>query len=300
MKKKVMILVAMLTAFSLLAVLAFAGTQQENGYTLFKEVLKAEDTSIESGSVQGFLKVTDNGETLFSLKGQFEGNFEEEQASGQFTMVADGFEKTLDFYGANNLFYIIDALNETAYVGTDETMPERHNMKRDMNEEFKGLDDKSEAILDLLIGDMKHEFEIVEDTDGTLDVQFELTEEEIPALINLLLSLDDPEDMSFEAENSLEYSEYPLFNELENLEVKDVTLEDIQMTYLNITLDLDADKTMEGISVQVKFQGKDEFNVNHEVVLEGQVSNTESENVEIQVPDLTGYTIYEVNEQEQE
>lgn len=298
MKRKIMILVAMLTAFSLLAVLAFAGTQQENGYTLFKDVLKAEDSCTESGTVQGFLKVTDNGETLFSLNGQFTGDLNEEQASGQFTIVAEGFEKTLEFYGADNLFYIIDAFNETAYVGTDASMPEKHNMKQDMNEEFKGLDDKSEAIMDLLIGDLKHEFEIVEDTDGTLDVQFELTEEEIPALINLLLSLDDTEDMTFEEENPFEYSEYPLFNELENLEVKDVTLEDIQMTYLNITLDLDAEKSLEGLSVQVKFQGTDEMNVKHELVLEGQVSSTATENVKVNVPDLTGYTIYEIKDQE--
>lgn len=293
MKRKITVMVAMLTALSLLAVLAFAGTKQENGYTLFKDVLKAEQSLETSGSVTGSFEIKDNGQTLFSLKGDFKGDMENESGQGQLTILADNFEKTLDLYGINQMFYVIDEATQTAYVGQDTSEDyERHGH----HDDFEGLDEQSEAILDLVIGDLQHEFEIVEDTDGTLDVKFELTEEEIPAIINLLLSLDDDGEVSLEDE-PYETLEYPLFNELEALEVKDVDLENIQLTYLNITLDLDENKALVGTSVKIQFEGQDVDGQNHEMVIEGQISGQALETVEVNLPDLSDYTVFEIEEE---
>lgn len=297
MKKRTLLVVAVLTAISLLAVLAYAETTQENGYDLFKNVLKA-DQEEKSGTVTGSLEVIDNGETLFAVDGNITGSKEEMSMSGQTVLSLPGFEKEITFYGTEETLYVLDGSD--VYVGThpeiDENQYSKHHGRKTDGE--KDFDEKSEAVMDALIGDLALEFEAVADEDGTTDLRFELEKDEVPALVNLLVSMDDEGKHSRmdEDHDMMDLSEYPLFNELQNIkEVHPELSENIVVEYLNVYLDLD-EYDVQGVTVNLVVSGDDEDGNAHRVEVNG--SFEFSDETTVTPIDLDGKTVYTLPEHE--
>lgn len=300
MKKRNVMIVAIVVAVSMLTFVAFAGGEAYIGYETFKDVMRNNDKDMTSGSGIMNVEVIDNNETIAKVSGQFSGSQELEAMNGTINIQAGTFDKSLEIYGEDQKMYIFDTDSNDVYVGTHT---EENYEDYDMNNEFDMNDDfdkNSEAVLDFLVGDLKEEFIMVNDDDGTQDIAFELTKEEMPAIINLLTSLDHDQMDREEHKTDIDLEAYPLLKEFENANIELPELVDnVEVEYLNIVLDLDENKQMVGMRFEVSASGLDAEGKAHELTVKGSFEITE-EVVKIEMPSLENKNIIELPEEEME
>ncbi|MBI9013265.1 MAG: hypothetical protein JEZ08_13615 [Clostridiales bacterium] len=294
MKKRNVMIVAIVVAVSMLTFVAFAGTEAYIGYETFKDVLRNNDKVMTSGSGIMTLEVIDNNETIAKVSGQFSGDKELEAMNGKINIQAGTLDKSLELYGLDQKMYVFDTDSNDVYVGSHT---EDNYEEYDTNDDF---DKNSEAVLDFLVGDLKKEFKMVNDDDGTQDVSFELTKDEMPAIINLLTSLDH-DDMDREDHNAdVDLEAYPLFKEFENATIElPELIDNVEVEYLNIVLDLDENKQMTGMKFEVTASGLDAAGQPHVMTVKGSFEITE-DFVELEMPSLENKNIIELPEEDME
>ncbi len=295
MKKRNVMIVAIVVAVSMLTFVAFAGTEAYIGYETFKDVMRNNDKDMTSGSGIMTLEVIDNNETIAKVSGQFSGNQELETMNGTINIQAGTLDKSLEIYGLDQQMYVFDTDSNDVYVSAHTEDNYEAYETYELNDEF---DKNSEAILDFLVGDLKKEFKMVNDDDGTQDVAFELTKDEMPAIINLLTSLDHDDMDREDYKTDIDLEVYPLFKEFENASIELPELVDnVEVEYLNIILDLDENKELTGMKFEVTASGLDAEGQAHEMTVKGSIEMTE-ESVEIEMPSLENKNIIELPEEE--
>jgi hypothetical protein len=248
-----------------------------------------EDVSMKAGT--GQVEIWDNGTSLVKVDGTFVGSKDDKVGSGEVNIQSTDLQKSLKFYVQDEKMYIVD--DNDVYVKSHEASEEYEGkMKRD----HEGFDKNSEAVLDFFMGDLKDDFEAVKDDDGTVDIVFELTREEMPALFNLLASNKESHDMD-EYEGHELLKDYPLFVELESLKELMPELETNELTRLMIRFDMN-DNQAEGIEFEVEWDGTDANGETHNMMIKGQM--TASEEGTVETFEITDENVYELPEHERE
>lgn len=288
MKKRTLMLMALVASVAMLSFAVFAGNDGYEGYERFKDMLRNQE-DVNMKAVTGQVEVWDNGESLVKVDGTFVGSKDDQVGSGEVNIQSSDLQKTLKFYGQDEKMYIVD--DQDVYVKAhDESEAYEGRMKRD----HEGFDKNSEAVLDFFMGDLKDDFEAVKDDDGTVDIVFELTSEEMPALFNLMASSKEGHEMDdYEHHDMLK--EYPLFVELESLKDLMPELEISELTRFMIRFDMNGDN-VEGVEFEVKWQGTDTDGNIHDMMIKGQMASSDEGSVETFV--ITDENVYELPEHE--
>ena len=297
MKKRNVMIVAVVVALSMLTLVAFAGTEAYIGYETFKDVLRNQDSELTAGSGKVAIEVTDNNQEILKVNGTFSGDHTEENMSGNLNIEAGSLVKSLQLFGSNNTMYIFDNDNDNVYYANHT---EDDYEKYDHHKGHDEFDKNSEAVLDFFMGDLKSEFNLVNDQDGSQDIEFELTKDEMPAIINLLSSLDhDKGDYSNEYDHSdLDVEAYPLFKEFKeaNIELPELT-DEVVVEYLSLVLDLNTEKRVEGLSFEMAVSGLDADGQAHDLSVKASFELSETILLE-EMPSLDGKTLIELPEEE--
>lgn len=294
--KKLIMTVSLVVAFAVLAVTAFAAQPANQGYEAFKEVMKNhKDVEFENGTVTGTLQVTDNGETVFEMSGVLKGTKEEKQISGNVSITANDLNKSLEFYGLEEVMYIFDneageyyQANKTKYENFDEDF-RRHGIKdHEMNPE-------GEALMDFIMGNLKDDFTQTVNTDGSSTIEFELTKDEIPVPLNLLVSAasknhDRVERM--EENTEIDLAQYPLFNDFKDMKVEiPGIIDEVELEYLNMSIELNESEEVVGMLFELAYSGKDETGTFHEIAVQGSVELSNLNETIVDTPDLENKNI---------
>lgn len=300
MNKRTIMILAVVSAVLLLTFVVFAGTPENLGYEKFKEVLKNSDEGdFDKGNVSFDVVVTDNGNTVVNVEGTVNGDEESKEMSGEFKITAGTLEKELEIYGMEDMIYVHDVQTGDVYAGTDSNDEFAHDYERghdyEANEEFT---EKSEAVMDYFVGDLAKEFKLIEDTDGTTDIEFELTKSEVPAILNLLVSME-PEmdhDEDIQWEHNSELDKYPLFKEISEADINLTELVDeVELEYLRVVFDLNGNSEVKGVSIEVRVYGLDENSEEHVISIKADVEMLEGD-VEINKIDLDSKNIIYVED----
>ncbi len=305
MKKNTSTILTVVVAITLLAATAFAGTTQNTGYATFKNLMKTQNNSTyENGKVIGSLEVIDNGKSVVKFDGAFAGGKDDQSMRGDFKIITDSLNKELSVYGLDDTFYLYDAENNDVYVGhesADENENDNSSSYRNSEADYE-MTSKEEAIMDYFIGDLQNKFQMVKGTDGTYDLQFELTKSEVPTILNLLVSAKNDEN-GFDRQGEKDYfnnkdlEAYPLFQEFKSAHLKVTDLVDeVELDYINVVLDLDAQQEIQGVQFNINVTGLDENGQHHTMTMTGDFTITELNTVVINPIDLTGKNIIEVPE----
>lgn len=299
MNKKVMMMGTILVTVSLLAIMAFAGNNANDGYELFKDVLGSfESHELESGVFAGSIVLTDNDEIKLAVSGTMAQQKENERMSGTAQIESPDMSKTLEIYGDDQTVYIVDANRADVYIA--KVAEERAN--KEWEHEYKGtFDETDEAIVDYFMGNFKQNFKTVSDSDGSTDVLFELNKSDIPAIVNLLASSKHDEkytDKENDFSDHQEYAEFPLFKELMELENIELSIDsNIEVNYVKLVMDLDVNQNVEGIEFNLQITGNDESGEYHEVEVDGFFTADQNGNAEVRTIDMDGLTVYELPEE---
>ena len=288
MKKRTLTIVAVLAAISMLSFAVFAGNDTYEGYERFKELLRNEQNTVDYGQGSGSVTIIDNGEEVLTVSGEFAGNHETEEGYGHILIQSDEVDKSLEFYGQDQTMYVVDG--NDVYTGTNDEEYE-HRGRRDFENKDE-FDAKSEAVLDFFMGDLKDDFTV----DGE-NIVFELTKEEMPALLNLMTSDDsDHRDEMKHDMTTEELAGYPLFEELKSLETVLPELTDTEIEYIKVVLVVE-NNTVTGVQTNVIVKGLDENNDAHVVEVQAEFNKTDAP-LEIKTFKLTDETVYEIKDRD--
>jgi len=228
MKKRTITIVAVLAAISMLSFAVFAGNDTFAGYERFKDLLR-NNQEMEIGHGEGSVVVIDNGEVALTVSAEFAEDQLTEDGYGIVTIESEEIDKALEVYSQGETVYLVDGSD--VYMGSQSD--DEYNYHSDFESDFEVTEEfnaKSEAIMDILMDDIKHNFTL----EGE-NVVFELTKEEMPALLNILAS-SDKESYDRRNEMSGEMANYPLFEELNSLEKVLPELTETEIEYLKVVL----------------------------------------------------------------
>lgn len=296
MKRTTLTIVAVTAAVSMLSFAAFAGTETYAGYEKFKDLLKNEQNTEEHGQGNGSITIIDNDETILTARGEFAGDKEMKEGYGNIFIKSDQVEKTLEVYGQDEMIYVVDG-DDVYKSSHDEDDYEDHHgkigmkNKGDFNPEDK-FDAKAEAVFDILMDDVKDDFTVEGD-----NIVFELTKEEMPALLNIMMSEDHEKEGRMKHDMTDEdLANYPLFEELKTIKSSLPELTEKEAEYIKVLL-IVKDETIKGIEMNIIVKGLDENGDSH--VVEVQTEFNKSENpLEIKTLEITDETVYEIEDRD--
>ncbi len=287
MKKRTITIVAVLAAITMLSFAVFAGNDTYAGYERFKDLLR-NDQDMEIDHGEGSVVVIDNGKVAVSVNAEFAEDQLSEGGYGIVTIESEEIDKTLEVYSQGEAVYLVDGSD--VYMGSQSD--DEYNYHSDFESDFEVTEEfnaKSEAIMDILMDDFKHNFTL----EGE-NIVFELTKEEMPALLNVLAS-SDKESYDRRDEMSVEMANYPLFEELSSLETVLPELTETEIEYLKVVLLVNRE-SVTGVQANIIVKGLDENGEMHQVEVKSEFSSSKDE-FDVKSFELTDETVYEIKEE---
>lgn len=193
MKKRNRITVCLVAGVLILAVSAGAAFGSVNGYSTYKEAVKALALKTDNVTMQGSMKATLDGKEFVSMTGEMaiDGkNKSSHVISSEFGGQKDEYYDTT--IGNTNTWFTADSkyYNEYTY-DNDQTAEDSNNLlgvSAD-DEMSKRMVNFMEIAADTVMGDLKNNFvQLGKDGDKT-QYQIEISKDQVPSLVNAGLSL---------------------------------------------------------------------------------------------------------------
>jgi hypothetical protein len=285
-RSKVLMIGAAVGAVSLFAVTALASTPNTAGYDAFKEVLKAnqqKEQSIESATVNSRFTIAMDGETILTANGttKMQHQGEEHATSSDFDFTLMGVERTGSVYGSEESAYFVDRTHDKHYqvinLDNEDAKYEREWNNKDGRHE-RSMNKAEEALLDYMVGDLKNEFSVAKQADGTRTITVDVSKDEIPLPLKLMIDVAASKDRN-EHENAPEHSEawdqikqIPFFQGLEELNIKEQLpdlKDDVAIERVQLQMTVDANNELQHVEGELEVSGKDGAGDSHRVTIEG-------------------------------
>ncbi|RJE86355.1 hypothetical protein D3P07_20030 [Paenibacillus sp. 1011MAR3C5] len=286
-KNKIIMICAALAAMTVFTATAFAYSPNTEGYDAFKAVLKANHTSgaaIESATVNGNFSVTVDGKTVLKADGSAKMG---EAGSGQnvsgdldFTLM--GIERNASLYSnGDDKVYLVDRTHDLHYQVinlNDEHTGEYRDWSDEEDFQDRPMNKAEEALLDFMVGDLKDNFSVSNQADGSKTITVDISKEDIPLPLRLLMDAASAEDRIRHAHTPEAHAEWgqlkqlPFFQGLEGIDLEaqlpELT-EDIAIEHVRLQMTVDANNEVQAVQGELEVSGKDEAGVSHRVKMEG-------------------------------
>lgn len=288
--KKIKLGALVLAAVTLFTATAFASasTHSNGGYEALKEIMKSsqETKHLSSTSFNGTFKMSDNGKVIAEMTGKVKENYEGKEVNGNVQIKLMDKEQDLSFYKSGEASYLVDQTNDKYYqlVNMTQDKDKKHKeINREKRMEDQQMGKAGEALMDYLMGDLKSQFELTQNADGTKSITVDLDENEIPVPMNLLVGIaaesnrhcsniecDDGMDL---AQKELMKEKMPFLKEFSELGKNMPKLEqDVKLTGLFVKLNVDENNQIKAFDVKIATEGKDANGTSHEVSFLGSSS----------------------------
>jgi hypothetical protein len=283
-KSNVLMIGAAIGAVSLFAVSAWASAPNTAGYDAFKEVLKANqqnEQTIESASVNGKLKITMDGETILTANGttKMQHMSDEHTTSSDFDFTLVGVERTGSVYASEESAYFVDRTHNKHYqVINLDHKDAKYEREWRFEDDKRPMNKAEEALLDYMVGDLKKEFSVVNHVDGTRTITADVSKNEIPLPLKMLIDVAASKDRSgrdFDHEQKQEWErikQIPFFQGLEGLNLEEQLPElkdDVAIERVQLQMTVDANNELQHMEGTLEVSGKDEAGDFHRVEIEG-------------------------------
>jgi hypothetical protein len=286
-KKSKVLMIALVAAVSMFSVVALASSPSTAGYETFKEVLKGNPMSgemIESATVKGNFTVTVDGETVLYVDGtaMVEDAGDEHSMNNDFDFTLMGVERSGSVYSnGDEGVYLVDRTNDLHYQVIN--LDDEHASKNDEWLDEDDFHDRSmtkaeEALLDFFVGDLKDNFSVMKHADDSKTITVDVSKEEIPLPLRLLMDVASTGDKSEHTHTSelpaeLErLKQFPFFQGFEGIDIDNHLPEltkDVGIERVRLQLTVDANNELQGVQVEFEVSGKDDAGVAHLVEIEG-------------------------------
>jgi hypothetical protein len=286
-KSKIIMIGAALAAMTVFTATAFAYTPNTEGYDAFKAVLKANHKSgaaVESATVNGSFTVTVDGETVLKADGSAKmgGAGDKQNISGDLDFTLMGVERNASLYSSGgDKVYFVDRTHDLHYRVinlNDEHAGEYREWSDEEDFQDRPMNKAEEALLDFMVGDLKDNFSVANQADGSKTITVDIGKEDIPLPIRLLMDAASAEERVGRAHAPEAHAEWeqlkqlPFFQGLEGIDLEAQLPEltqDVAIEHVRLQMTVDANNEVQGVEGELEVSGKDEAGVTHRVELEG-------------------------------
>ncbi len=267
-----MILVLVL-GLSLFTVATVAASTTNVGYEKFKEAMKKADNfdHKEEGQVNAVVTVRDNGEVIFTADIDAVGNEATKEASGNVELTFDGVDKAFTFYKTDDTAYVLDKLDGGAYKIIESDDYDDYDYDYE-DHRYDGKDHSmtpvEEELLDYIVGDLKDNFEVTDQADGSTHYVFSMEGAEVPTLINLMVkagSAAEHRDSDWKDEDH--FADYPFMDGIDPDVMPDL-VEDVRIEALTIEALVDANEEPEQVSFSITLAGREADGSEHVITVD--------------------------------
>lgn len=267
---------AMLLSFSLgtllFATTALADLTTKSGYDQLKDALKVTaqkcSESFDSYTLNFSFVIKDNGKTLGTSDEM--SKFDRKKNARESFSSTDNMNyakhTTHTYSDPTTNIYVSDS--DPTYYVTEFTQKRNEDLFANPFKENKAED--VEKIADALVGSLKDQVVVKENADGSKGLEGSISEVQIPALVNALVS--------FQSKQNLNNGQ----DELPHL-TKDIFVKEIKGTSK-----INKDGVLESILGTAVLSGKDEQGQVHEISVEALAELTDINSTIVTKPDLTG------------
>ncbi|MCR2805443.1 hypothetical protein [Paenibacillus soyae] len=285
-KSKFIMIGSAVGAMTLFTATAFAYSPNTEGYDAFKAVLKANHASgdtIESATVGGNFSITVDGETV--LKADGSGKMGEvggmENVSGDLDFTLMGVERQASLYSSgDDKVYLVDRTHDLHYqvINVDDEHTGEHHDWSEEEFQDRPMNKAEEALLDFLVGDLKDNFSVANQADGSKTITVDISKEDIPLPVRLLMDAASAEERVGRAHAPEAHAEWeqlkqlPFFQGLEGIDLEEQLpelTEDVAIEHVRLQMTVDANNEVQGVQGELEVSGKDEAGVTHRVEIEG-------------------------------
>ncbi len=196
-KKKTAMILSFALGTTMLATTAIAEIASKTGYDVLKDSIKytaeSATTKLSSYTMDMSFVVKADGNVIASEKSLNKYDVSK-KATESITTSIDG-KKTFDYYNFSDKNGSISKNNnEAVYYVTEFTTPQEGHIFTNPFKE-KGAEDV-ERIADILVGNLKDYVIVNEKSDGSKELSGSLSESQIPALINAVVSFQSKNEFS--------------------------------------------------------------------------------------------------------
>lgn len=272
-KKKTAMILSFALGTVMFATTAMAEVVSKNGYDQLKDSLKytAESctTKLSNYTMDVSFVVKDNGNIIFSESSVNKYDVSK-QAMENVNSRLENSIKSEYYYYADKNFNINKENNESIYYVTEYTSPrEVHSFTNPFKEKQAG---DVERIADALVGNLKDSVVVTQNTDGSKQLSGSLSESQIPALVNAIVSLQSKNAFGNNSNN----------NNMPKI-TKDIFVKEVKGNML-----VSKDGLVQSVLGTGVISGKDDNGTEHSLTFEllGKLSNINSTTVN--KPDLSG------------
>ncbi|KOA19753.1 hypothetical protein CLHOM_18420 [Clostridium homopropionicum DSM 5847] len=273
-KKKSAMLLSFVLGTTMLATTAIAEISSKSGYVQLKDSLKytadAATSKLSSYTMDMSFVAKADGKVISSEKSLNKYDLGK-QATETTTSRVDGNNKSEYYYYSDKNVRINKSADESIYFLTEFTSPkESKSITNPFNE--KGAED-IEIIADILVGNLKDAVIVTEQSDGGKELSGSISESQIPALINAIVSFQCKNEFSYRQNND---SLIPRIT-------KDIFVKEITGKMI-----VDKDGLIQSINGTGALYGKDENGKEHTITFELSGKLYDVNSTTVTKPDLSG------------
>ena len=275
---------------------AFASMSGSSGYEIYKSALK--NTAHTKSLTGNFsMSIKDNGKSIADAETIMKSNRQEGISSHLTVIKAGEQEKIMESYRKDGTLIVRE--NGSDVYNVIQGDPEKgnrfkHRMSHDENEDPE-VSKAGELVLDALVGDLKNYVTAGEKADGGSEVTVQLSGNQIPAVANALTSLalrSASEDGKREKAHMLGSGEFSM--DINHPEL----VEDIRITNINLTADINKDNLIEKQAMDITVSGRDKDGNAHKVEISIDMDLSGFNNTTPDAVDLTGKQVKTIDREE--
>ncbi|MCX8129502.1 MAG: hypothetical protein N3I35_05300 [Clostridia bacterium] len=275
--KKLVMALSFCVGVALFGTTVFADIAARTGYDEFKDAVKNTfqncSKSYQNFTLEGYTTIKDNDKILASVNSLSKyDNVNKRSLDTGTTEMAGGSKANTLFYRDQYCSLWYNNESDTYYI-SEFTKKNEHPIFENPFENDRAKD--IEKIADALIGNLKDYIIINDKTDGSKELSASLSETQIPALINAVISFGFKQEAS---SRNMRNNEPPI------PQLKD----DIFIKNLNTKVALSEEGVIESILATGTLSGKDEQAVSHDLTVEILLKLSDINSTLVEKPDLNG------------
>jgi hypothetical protein len=250
-KKTTMIIASIAIGVVTLTTTAFASITTTTGYDAYKSADKNAATA-KSVTANVTASVKDNGSLLVGMDSSVKLNRDNSTMSETAAITTAGNSvKTLSAYMQDGKL-----ITKTSDSNVYNEIASGDRMHRDEKWNDKSESDtrinQAEKIVDALLGNITDNFKLDNNSDGTKDVTFNLSDAQVPAVVNAVLSVAA---VNVDNQGRIMHKESPLGIDFKNM-IPELT-DNIKVTNVSSNAKIDANNDITNQTVNVTITGND-------------------------------------------
>lgn len=278
LKKKTATIISFAIGTIMFTTTAMAQVLTKSGYDQLKDSFKytAESCTNKLSSYTADMSVSikDNGTVIFSENALYKVDVST-GAKETITTGLEGSKKTESYNYSDKKGSIYKSNQQNVYYSTEFESPQENAVSKNPFKEEGAAD--IEKIADAIVGNLKDAVVVTENADGTKTLSGSLSETQIPALINAVVSLQSKN--TFGNNNPSNESSTPKIT-------NDVFVKDIKGNMVTTK-----DGLIKSVLGSGVISGKDESGTDHKLTFELLAKMTNVNSTKVSKPDLTGKTV---------